>query len=341
MHTVLYRNHIVHVLPKLEISAAYTFVSTLIRNTPAYQHTVLHETPVMGLDTALSMQLQAYGADVLQADQITPELLDAGVYTGAMFYDLQGHTGLGEVLPSVYMSYGRTNPALGVDVVCPTSEYAAGHDRHGNLYVTPLDNQLVIPPLVQSRSMRRVRMRSKLKQFTVGLLSSGTDHKYPGAVAARLISRLPADIPLYLTMLPKYDHVGLPMMIEDRQRNGKLIGCALKPLAGFFYLLHLDVLVYATAKNYFEPAGSFVIEAAAAGVPVVCENRGMFSRTIVDGWNGLLFNTPDEAVAQVLRLKTDDKLRDQLAANGQLWASWYDVTVHLGRLKAVWRELGF
>jgi glycosyltransferase involved in cell wall biosynthesis len=114
----------------------------------------------------------------------------------------------------------------------------------------------------------------------------------------------------------------------------------LRPLAGFFYLLHLDALVYATAPEYYEPAGTFVIEAAAAGVPIVCERRGMMADTIQHGWNGLLFDNVTEAIEHVMRLKSDDKLRDQLAANGQLWASWYDVSVHLGRLKAIWRALG-
>ena len=188
--------------------------------------------------------------------------------------------------------------------------------------------------------MRRLRMRSKLPTFTVGILSSGADNKYPSTLVMDLLSKLPDDITVYCTVLPKYPHAGVPLAIDTRLATGKLIGCVRKPLAGLYYLLHLDVLVYGTGQTYYEPAGRFVIEAAAAGVPVVCERRAFFAEELEHGWNALTYSTADEAIEHVMRLKADTELREQLTANAQLWASWFDTAVHMGKFKALLRELG-
>ena len=82
------------------------------------------------------------------------------------------------------------------------------------------------------------------------------------------------------------------------------------------------------------------MEAAAAGIPIVCENRGFFAEELKNGWNALTFNTTDEALGHVLRLRADTELREQLNANAQLWASWFDTAVHMGKFKALLRELG-
>lgn len=334
------RDHLVHVIPHLRVDGVYSLVNTLVLELYSrYQHTVIHETPLDEPVSTLVAQLGANGADVLQTDEITPELLDAGEYTGGLFYNLQGHhPDLGAVLPSVYYSYGLYDPQVKTDLVIPCSDYAAKIGRHGEQL--DLDSSLTVAPMIGARSMRRLKLRAKSNKYTVGIITSGTPGKYPGKQVMELLGKLPDDIVVYLTTLPKYTHPGVELAIAARKERNAVVGCVLRPMAGLSYLLHLDVLVHATHTTNHEPYGRLVVEAAAAGIPVICEQRGVFEKTAEHEWNTLVYKTTDEVIAHIARLRADEALRSRLIANGQLWASWHDVSVHIGKFKRLLREIG-
>jgi glycosyltransferase involved in cell wall biosynthesis len=75
------------------------------------------------------------------------------------------------------------------------------------------------------------------------------------------------------------------------------------------FLQRLDCFFYRTAEDYIEPFGRVVLEAMACGLPVVCHRRGGYADVIDDGHNGFLFDTQEEALNILLRLKTDRRLR--------------------------------
>jgi glycosyltransferase involved in cell wall biosynthesis len=81
-------------------------------------------------------------------------------------------------------------------------------------------------------------------------------------------------------------------------------------------LAGLDVLVFASVD---EPFGMVVIEALAAGTPVVASDSGGPAEILEDGKTGLLFPTGDaQALAsRVLRLLDDRPLGRALAAAGR------------------------
>jgi glycosyltransferase involved in cell wall biosynthesis len=82
-------------------------------------------------------------------------------------------------------------------------------------------------------------------------------------------------------------------------------------------LARLDILVHASVLP--EPFGQVVLEAMAAGLPVVAANAGGPAEVVTDEVNGLLYPTGDErALANALRrLAGDPALRDQLGQAGR------------------------
>jgi glycosyltransferase involved in cell wall biosynthesis len=82
------------------------------------------------------------------------------------------------------------------------------------------------------------------------------------------------------------------------------------------YLRSLDVLCVPT--DYEEPKGLFVLEAIAAGVPVVQPDHGAFAELIESTGGGLVVrpNSVDELCEAIQRLKADPQLRLRLAREG-------------------------
>ena len=66
-----------------------------------------------------------------------------------------------------------------------------------------------------------------------------------------------------------------------------------------------------------EPEGHprVVLEALAAGLPVITTNRGAIAETVVEGESGFVLDhpVPDELAACVLRLLRDPGLRDRMS----------------------------
>src|SRR3712207_3243022 len=78
------------------------------------------------------------------------------------------------------------------------------------------------------------------------------------------------------------------------------------------FLQGLDCFFYRTSENFVEPSGRVITEAMACGLPVVCHKRGGYAETIDDGKNGFLFDTQQEALKILLKLKEDPALRERV-----------------------------
>jgi glycosyltransferase involved in cell wall biosynthesis len=78
------------------------------------------------------------------------------------------------------------------------------------------------------------------------------------------------------------------------------------------FLQGLDCFFYRTSENYLEPSGRVITEAMACGLAVVCHKRGGYAEWIEDGRNGFLFDTQQEALEIVLKLKEDPALRERV-----------------------------
>ena len=78
------------------------------------------------------------------------------------------------------------------------------------------------------------------------------------------------------------------------------------------FLQGLDCFVYRTSDHWLEAFGRVVFEAMACGLPVVCSRRGGYADYIAHGVNGFLFDTNEQAINLILRLRDDAALRERI-----------------------------
>lgn len=127
------------------------------------------------------------------------------------------------------------------------------------------------------------------------------------------------DIPVYRRLAEAGIEVWLQgaTCIQDQlpsHPNIKVLPTGAIPAGDF--LRKLDVLYYRTG-DHVETFGRVIFEAMACGIPVVCHRRGGYVEHIRHGHNGLLFDTSEEALAQLKQLSTDPQQRSLLGSSGQ------------------------
>jgi glycosyltransferase involved in cell wall biosynthesis len=94
--------------------------------------------------------------------------------------------------------------------------------------------------------------------------------------------------------------------------RGRIDFLGVQPRAGVrAHLARAAMFALPTVREAFSIA---ILEARAAGLPVVAMRRGGVGELVSDGRNGLLADTPDELGAQIARLCRDRALRARLAA---------------------------
>jgi glycosyltransferase involved in cell wall biosynthesis len=136
------------------------------------------------------------------------------------------------------------------------------------------------------------------RAFTVGRLSSDKPHKHHAddpELYRRLVEngcriRIMGPSPSLEAQLGGSESVELlPMFAQEAH----------------LFLQGLDCFFYRTSEGWSEPSGRVVTEAMACGLPVVCHESGGYAEIIEHGRNGFLFDTQQEALEILLRLKED------------------------------------
>ena len=336
------RDHIIHVIPDLCVSGCYTTALIIAQQLQKqYAHTLVYETPPDELSPEIIWHAQSAGLQTLQTYRIIEETLDNREYTVAILYNVEGHPNIGKVLPTIYYSYGYYDSCPGETVVSCCSSYAC-RERRWDHYPDKriLDPTHVISPLINTRVLRRLKVPPH--PFTLGIITSGAYNKYPSRMVIRLLSELPGDIRIMLSSLDKYPHPGVHFAIEERHKRypRRIAKCPVRPNGTIPYLTPIDALLYASNEGHKEPYGRTVIEAMALGKPVICERRGVFAEMLKHGVNALLYDTIEEAIDYVTTIRENTDMANQLGTNAQMWASWQDMTVHIGKLKRTLRMIG-
>ncbi|HCV42347.1 MAG TPA: hypothetical protein DGH68_02600 [Bacteroidetes bacterium] len=94
--------------------------------------------------------------------------------------------------------------------------------------------------------------------------------------------------------------------------------------------------------SLYEPFGIVVLEAMAAGVPVITTRSCGAVETMIHGEHGLYLENPcdiDDLSQQILRVVSDEELRARLAANGKQEARKYDWTSIAFWILNIYREI--
>jgi len=156
-----------------------------------------------------------------------------------------------------------------------------------------------------------------------------------------LLGSLPAGTAVLISTLPKYRHPGVHLALEGRTvKYGSLGACPVRLDATVQYMINADLIIYGSAPDHYEPYGRTVVEAMALGKPVICERKGIFGEVLEHGVNAVLYDTTEDILNLVEQLRSDTKTAAKLGVNAQLWASWHDTTVHIGKLKRILKMLG-
>jgi glycosyltransferase involved in cell wall biosynthesis len=183
-----------------------------------------------------------------------------------------------------------------VEVVYASMWLRASAGRPGVVHPSPIDLDRFSPA--------EPRDQGDARRFVVGRLSRDIPEKHH-----------PADPALYRCLAATGVRVRVMGGRSLEPAIGQVEGIELLPECSqdpVEFLRSLDCFVYRTADHLTEAFGRVVIEAMACGLPVVCHRHGGYTEAIESGRNGFLFETDDEALALIRRLRDDRRLREAL-----------------------------
>jgi len=103
------------------------------------------------------------------------------------------------------------------------------------------------------------------------------------------------------------------------------------------HLHRADIYVHAAT---YEPFGLVLLEAMAAGLPVVCLDGGGNRDLIVQGENGFMVGqpSPEQFAERIKQLATQPELYRQMAANAQQFAAGYDIAPYCDKLLQLYEK---
>ncbi len=152
------------------------------------------------------------------------------------------------------------------------------------------------------------------QHIVIGTVAAMARHKdYPNLLrAAKVLLDQKKDV-TFLAVGDGPERAAILKLADDLDVRGRFL------FAGFHedprpYLATFDIFVLASKK---EGLGTALLEAQAAGVPIVACRTGGIPAVVQHGWNGLLVppGNPDALATALLRLAESPELRGRLARN--------------------------
>jgi glycosyltransferase involved in cell wall biosynthesis len=278
-------------------------------------------------------------ARVRLVDQVTPEFLESGDFTHAIYYDVTALDGIGRVIPSIYYSTGIYDPALQCGALVTASRAACVHDRFNRTYTEVLKPVQIIPPAINSRQYRKYKLADH--RFTVAILSNNNCNEHPSNTIIKLLNTLDGDIRILVTdSSNKCQHPSLKLAMDDRLArcgSNSLHLCQSRPSLGIKYIMRSDVVVLATNDKHIHVSSRMALEAAAAGKLIVCPTSGVYPELFEHERDALFYDTDDMIHEYICQAKYGKYNIDKFTANTQLRASWFDTGIHIPRLECTMR----
>lgn len=320
--------HIAHVVHELSVNAKTIHIFDMASKLQGYRHGVIfYDTP--NTDNTALFTLMGFGIEVVGVDPkttISPKHLET--YQGAIFHNIAGHPGLGKTCPSVFYGYSGENPEISASANVVINPALTGNNVHISEY---------IPLGVPARMLKQYK--ADTDTFTVGIIDTGVNNKYPMNLVRHFLTYLPKDIRLVLST-PSKHREELMYLAKQRPENTILTPVTAQPDRR--NIRRIDVLVRGYAPNYTSYYSKTAIEAMAMGIPVIYENKGYLSEHLIPKHHALSFEPGDSAQAlqHVLTLQTDETQYNTLAANGKLWAMGNDQTVYMNQFNRLLKQIG-
>lgn len=112
-------------------------------------------------------------------------------------------------------------------------------------------------------------------------------------------------------------------------------------IADYYNLADVFVLPAVTSKIGTEAFGLVLIEAMACGTCVIGSSSGGIKDIIKDNINGLIFKerNSEELANKIVKVLTDDKLRERLRKNGLKYAKNYDWKIISSKFLNLYKQL--
>lgn len=95
--------------------------------------------------------------------------------------------------------------------------------------------------------------------------------------------------------------------------------------------------IFVTASRS-ETQGLTVLEALASSTPVVCANDPSYIDAIVPGSNGFVFDTEEEYLENIKKLKKDNKLREEFSINARNYSENFSSSKYAKRVLDVYEK---
>lgn len=95
--------------------------------------------------------------------------------------------------------------------------------------------------------------------------------------------------------------------------------------------------IFVTASRS-ETQGLTVLEALASSTPVVCANDPSYIDAIVPGSNGFVFDTEEEYLENIKKLRKDNKLREEISINARNYSENFSSSKYAKRVLDVYEK---
>ena len=314
---------------------AQTVLLDLVLQLSEHQHRVVHFSSANGIaaETTFVDALRSHDIDCIDAhwdsirkEELRPEILD-GFHPDVVLFHWWGK--------DPWMPWVESRRAASPAFVCVKHHNVipakAGYDRYvlvsrsqlQQVAHIPQDRVHVIPNGIDLERFP-IRVDRRERPFVVGRLSELRDAKIPAGWIRTLASYRLENTRFVIAgdgaLLPNLRKSAFDLKLDGQiSFPGYIPRCEVPSLLETF-----DTFCYVTSSAV-ECCPLAILEAMAAGVPVVAEARGGIPEIVVSGENGLLARSLDEIGDHLRRLRDDPGLREHLGRGARATAEKFSV----------------
>jgi glycosyltransferase involved in cell wall biosynthesis len=256
-------------------------------------------------DYNMANEFRMDGIDVSHIDRLTEEVVREIDPAIMMFHNTGGKTVDGvwpydwlKQWPLIAVHHNRTHPCFHADLDVFVSESILKHYEK----LKHRMNWKLVPPCMDLSAYEAIERKNDNDRCVIGKLTSGMHTRFPEellTILAEVKEKTPDS---------KFSLVGG----AEYWKNISLKDCETPKIGSKtpeeFYK-GFDIFVHRNKESTMDSWGRVISEAMAAGLPVVCENKGGPAEQITHEVDGFLCNNDEEFVNYIVALANDPQMR--------------------------------